>query len=267
MWEISTTNAVEAWHRKIKSNAKGVSSIQETLLRVVECSDDYLKNAAVATAKFRLSKNPICSDFPGLHLEKFPSPIQDLLLDQVNDARTWYDADEPLHERLHIPGWRTSADPQGSSVSLDQSSSQDIPAPHCECGWYRSWQLPCAHIWHHHLLYRSLMPAHFAQLANLWSKNGYEIYEETRQAFQEASDNIVTLERSNLGFRVNVDTLVDKFYGLASWLERKGVPPEWREEGLRLFQDYVSGRLADVNEFSLERWYQHKLSSQRTVNK
>jgi hypothetical protein len=111
------------------------------------------------------------------------------------------------------------------------------------------------------------MPAHFAQLANLWAKNGYEIYEETRQPSQEALDNIVGVPtRSNLDFRVNVDTLVDKFYGLTSWLERKGVPPEWREEGLGLFQDYVSRRLAGVDEFSLEPWYQHKLSSQR-VNK
>lgn len=107
------------------------------------------------------------------------------------------------------------------------------------------------------------MPAHFAQLANLWAKNGYEIYEETRQPSQEALDNIVGVpRRSNLDLR-----LVDKFYGLTSWFERKGVPPEWREEGLRLFQDYVSRRLAGVDEFSLEPWYQHKLSSQRTVNK
>lgn len=274
MWKISTTNAVEAWHRKIKTKVKGemhrVYSIRGTLFQVIECSDDYLRNAAAAEARFRLYRSPICSDFPGLHLEKFPSPVQDLLLGQINDARKWYDADEPLYERLYIPGWHGTADPQAENFStslehgVEAPSSQDTPVdlPRCECRWYRSWQLPCAHIWHHHLLYRSLIPAHFVRLANLWAQNGYEIYEEIQQPFQEGLDNIIDVPmRSNLNFRENVDTLVDKFYGLTSWLERKGVPPEWKEEGLGVFQDYVSERLVGVNEFSLETWYQQKLSS------
>jgi len=137
-----------------------------------------------------------------------------------------------------------------------------VNLPRCECKWYRMWQLPCAHIWHHHLMYKSLMPAHFARLADLWAKNGFEIYEELQQPFQDTLGDIIDVPtRPNLNFRVNVDTLVDQFYGLTSWLERKGAPRDWKDEGLGLFQEELSRRLVGFDKFSLEAWYQRKVSS------
>lgn len=63
--------------------------------------------------------------------------------------------------------------------------------PLCKCRWFAAWQLPCIHIWHHHLMFGSLIPAHFAQLGSLWAENGFEIYEEIEMPFENAFDGII----------------------------------------------------------------------------
>jgi hypothetical protein len=35
------------------------------------------------------------------------------------------------------------------------------------------------------------LPAHFAQLADIWANNGYEIYEEIMQPFKQSLDNVI----------------------------------------------------------------------------
>jgi hypothetical protein len=207
---------VESWHRKIKAGIKEEMhrnySILGALFQVIECSDDWLISAESAAFKFRRYSLPHCSNFPGFQLEKFPNSVQVLLLDQVKQARKWVEEGEPVYERMVIPGWRDeeTAEPplsdsqlenhletyrnsmlnSSSNISLEQSTNTEAaPAnqgilagpPRCECQWFQAWQLPCAHIWHHHLRFASLVPAHFAQLVDKWTNKGYDIYEETRQ--------------------------------------------------------------------------------------
>jgi hypothetical protein len=97
-------------------------SISGALFQVAECSSDWLENAKYAAFRFRSYQSPLCSDFPGLQLEKFPSPVQNLLLEQVNQARKWVEQGEPLYTRIVIPGWRDEAtaevtvDPPGNDT-------------------------------------------------------------------------------------------------------------------------------------------------------
>jgi len=270
-------------------------SILGALFQVIECSDCWLRNAEAAAFKFRSYQSPLCSKFPDLQLEKFPAPIQNLLLDQVSEARKWIAQCEPLYMRISIPGWRDEAtvtqvdsfptEPElespfrvyrnflsrdGSGIRGEQQptdevevapTSEDILAdlPHCECRWFRAWQLPCAHIWHHHLLYGSLMSAHLAQLAEIWATNGYEIYEEVRQPFRGALDNIIGVPaRVGLDWRERLEVLNAKFYSVTDWLDKKGAPPESKKLALQHFIDEVSERLVGIENFDMESWYQEQ---------
>jgi hypothetical protein len=159
-------------------------SISGAIFQVIQCSRELLDNADAAKFRFRNYKSPLCSDFPALQLERFPSPVQTLILGQVSIARKLMDDDEAFYDRVDIPGWKNGAiaglqpgDPPQNLTTGSESGGHQILAnlPTCECKWFRAWQLPCSHIWHHHLLFGSLLPAHFAQLADIWANNGYEI--------------------------------------------------------------------------------------------
>jgi hypothetical protein len=237
----------------------------------------------MAKFKFRRYQSPLCSDFPNLQLEKFPSPIQSLLVDQVNQARKLVDLNEPLYRRISIPGWKDEdlVDPPSPDPELESrldvyrklalarghndvrhaGGDNDILAdlPRCQCKWFRAWQLPCRHIWHHHLLFESLQSAHFAQLAEIWATNGYEIYEEIQQPFQGALDNIIGVPpRVGLDWREKLEQLTAKFYSVTDWLDKMGVPLEGKKLGLSHFINEVSKRLIGIDDFTLEAWYQEQ---------
>ena len=53
--------------------------------------------------------------------------------------------------------------------------------PRCKCRWFRAWQLPCAHIWHHHLLENSLRPSHFQRLFELYRQHGFDFYRDIQR--------------------------------------------------------------------------------------
>jgi hypothetical protein len=259
-------------------------SILGTLLQVVQCSHDWLENAQLADYKFRSYRSPVCSYFPSLQLEKFPGPVQTLLLKQVNEAREWYNQGDPIYKRIRIPGWKNEAsvDPPPADPELDYQlsiyqdlgnrgnsrehgesasipSGRDILAdlPRCECRWYRAWQLPCAHIWHHHLIFGSLLPAHLTQLAEIWATNGYEIYEEIQKPFQGELDEIIGIPvREGLDWRERMEVLNTKFYSVKEWLSERDLPSEAKKFGLRHFINEVFKRLEGIENFDMESWYQ-----------
>lgn len=234
-------------------------SILGALFQVIDCSNDLLQNAEFVAFKFRSYQSPLCSDFPGLHLEKFPSPVQDHILKKVKDARELMAQGEPVYKRVTIPGWRSeTADPL-AGLEIGGHILADLPR--CECRWYRAWQLPCAHIWHHHLLFGSLVPSHLAQLAELWATNGYEIYEEIQQPFRGELDNVIGISaRAKLDWRERLDLLNSKFYDVTDWLDEQPMPLEAKKLGFQHFIDEVSKRLLGIENFNMESWYQAQAS-------
>ena len=96
---------------------------------------------------------------------KFPASIQDIIFEQVRLARALVGQCEPVYERVHVPGWRDEASINHSDPPLETQltayqnlhnadgvsqptarTGQDIfvDLSHCECRWFRSWQLLCA---------------------------------------------------------------------------------------------------------------------------
>lgn len=246
------------------------------LFQVIQCSNDLLRNAESAKFKFRAYQSPLCSDFPKLQLEKFPSSVQSLILEQVSRARKLMDENEALYDRVIIPGWKNkpatispSLQPNSLSQNLEtenESGSYQIPAnlPTCECRWFRAWQLPCCHIWHHHLVFESLLPAHFTQLADIWANNGYEIYEEIMQPFQGKLDNVIGIPaRVGLNLRERLEGVKARFHSIADWLDQRGAPLECKKSILSDFYEELSQRLEGIGETDLEPMYRDTM---RTLN-
>jgi hypothetical protein len=63
------------------------------------------------------------------------------------------------------------------AAALEVDSQGGIRPPSCRCQFYRKWQLPCRHIWQHHILFRVLTPDAMAAFSFAWDEGGYEIYE------------------------------------------------------------------------------------------
>jgi hypothetical protein len=242
-------------------------SILGTLFQVIQCSEDLLRNAEAAKFRFRNYQSPLCSDFPGFQLERFPSPVQNLILGQVSEARRLMDDDDAtLYERVVIPGWKGKAGAgpsiqptQDSTTATGNESGSDrilANLPTCECKWFRAWQLPCCHIWHHHLLFGSLLPAHFAQLADIWANNGYEIYEDIMQPFKESLDDVIGIPaRVGLDVRERLEGVKAKFHSIADWLDKRGAPLECKKSILSDFCDELSNRLEGIGDTDLEGIY------------
>jgi len=178
------------------------------------------------------------------------------------------DDDATLYERVVIPGWEGKAgagpslQPAQDSATGSESGSYQIPAnlPTCECKWFRAWQLPCCHIWHHHLLFGSLLPAHFTQLANIWANNGYEIYEEIMQPFKQSLDNVIGIPaRVGLDVRERLEGVKAKFHSIADWLDKRGAPLECKKSILSDFCDELSKRLEGIGDTDLERIYRETM--------
>ncbi|RPB23739.1 hypothetical protein L211DRAFT_218491 [Terfezia boudieri ATCC MYA-4762] len=91
--QVTTTNACEAWHRKLKSGAglsKGQAAshgIYGMVLNIIDAAKDVDNRAAVAKTNFRNRKLTVCTkQYP--EIGQLPVPIQKLLaveLDAVAD--------------------------------------------------------------------------------------------------------------------------------------------------------------------------------------
>lgn len=64
-----------------------------------------------------------------------------------------------------------------------EDSQEDGAPPVCDCTFFRKWQLPCSHIWHHHLVFGSLTPSAMEGWVWMWEEGGYELYESRTTEF------------------------------------------------------------------------------------
>ena len=189
---------MEGWHgklkRNIKSEMKASYSLKGGLLAVLEALDDYLLNAKKKAFRATGFDTPLVARLPAWSFHKLPLSIQEKILEQIAYADERIRRGVILTHRVIIPGFNPLP-----HTGLPEQPAQPVPQladmPQCNCHWFEAWQLPCQHIWHHHLLYGSLSPQHFHQLFSLWEENGYEIYEEIRRPFAEALDDIIGLPR------------------------------------------------------------------------
>jgi hypothetical protein len=104
------------------------------------------------------------------------------------------------------------------------------------------------------------LPAHFAQLADIWANNGYEIYEEIMQPFQQSLDNVIGVPaRVGLDVRERLEGVKAKFHSIADWLDKRGAPLECKKSILSDFYDELSKRLEGIGDADLEGMYQETM--------
>lgn len=51
----------------------------------------------------------------------------------------------------------------------------------CDCLFFRQYQLPCEHIWHHKLQYHLMTDLHWDTYACMFDDCGMEVYESTQE--------------------------------------------------------------------------------------
>jgi len=72
--------------------------------------------------------------------------------------------------------------------------------------WYTGGSAGFNHIWHDHLVFESLLPAHLARYADIWATDGYEIYEEIQLTLQGKFESLIKLSvwHSCIGWRERI---------------------------------------------------------------
>jgi hypothetical protein len=67
----------------------------------------------------------------------------------------------------------------GLDLRVGSSPVQKVEGrpPVCICLFFQKWQLPCRHIWQHHVLFGSLTATMMETWVWMWEDGGYEHYE------------------------------------------------------------------------------------------
>ena len=142
--QVSTTNPVELWHSVLKGKGTTKSTLNQFSLlgiakHVLAIAKEYDLRAERAQTAFCTRVHPIVAAFPQLRV--FPYTVQQLLVTQIKEAIQMYEDEEEPRE-----------------FTIEDSQDGVMP-PMCDCTFFRQWQLPCKHVWHHHVTFGSLTSA------------------------------------------------------------------------------------------------------------
>lgn len=90
-------------------------------------------------------------------LRRFPVPVQQLMAKQIREASKRVDDGEDIYDALFdekVEYFDDGVDRFG--VKLPLREIRTYSSPTCECRFFRRWQLPCCHVFQHHITYGSL---------------------------------------------------------------------------------------------------------------
>jgi hypothetical protein len=125
---------------------------------------DFDLRAAKVRSSFKTRVLPVVAEFP--QIKVFPFPVQKLLAPEISSAIARHeDGEEPL-------------------VFEAEDSQGNGSAPDCDCRFFQKWQLPCCHIWHHHLCFGSLTESAMETWKWMWEDGGYELYERRESQWE-----------------------------------------------------------------------------------
>jgi len=155
--QVTTTNACEAWHRKLKSSAglsKGqVAShgIYGMILNIIDAANDVDNHAAEAKSHFRNRKLALCTkEYP--EIGQLPVPIQKLLAGEL------YAVTERIAKGKEVP------------IAFGENLQ-------CHCKFYRQYRLPCRHIFHLDTDVKVLTSVRWEGYVMMFTECGMEVYE------------------------------------------------------------------------------------------
>ena len=92
--------------------------------------------------------------------------------------------------------------------------------PRCKCRWFRAWQLPCAHLWHHHLLENSLRPSHFQRLFDLYRQHGFDFYRDIQRPPTTVEEPVELPRHSLLQIQEVTEVLRSTVYSIRDQLQQ-----------------------------------------------
>lgn len=244
--QCATTNPVEAWHSKLKSDgSKQRMSSGGTLLNGVltvwHGEEDMLAKAEAVANKSRKTQLPFNDDFPNWGLEVLPFNMLSKIEEQFQAAQqSLEDGNEDdmayCEEKVIISGFG-GVEEHSQLPSLDDSRLASMP--HCACHWYRKWQLPCKHIFLHQLLFGLLTKQHFVQVVHLWKDSGFDLYHEMKNPFHDDGLNhVIGIPRQRkINFGEVINGFWEKLYEAHETLQQISMAPskyEARMEALEL---------------------------------
>jgi hypothetical protein len=169
-------------------------SLLGTCKHVADIAINFDKRAEKAAHEFRTKQVSAIAHLP--QLKKFPYPVQQLIVGEMNKAE---DADE-----------RDEAPRDG----LDDEVA-------CTCVFWRRYQLPCRHILQNHMIFGHLTDEKWAHWAFAWEDSGFEIFETAGKTYvnKEMYNEIGAPAKRKLELREVVDSLTNRYYRMEEELE------------------------------------------------
>lgn len=84
----------------------------------------------------------------------------------------------------------------------------------CDYFFFRQYQLPCEHIWHHELQYHLMTDLHWDIYARMFDDCGMEVYESTKEIWvdREISLDIQDERKRKLRACEITETLMSQYY-------------------------------------------------------
>lgn len=140
---------------------------------VITIDSRYYTRAAKAFSKFRTRITAQNAQLPGL--ERFPAPVQVLLLPELQQGQRRAEDGETLDNRITLDGITSTEDPDG----FDWINAA------CTCRFYRRWILPCQHLFQHHFtnFEQTLAPHRLEFWSRMWEEHGFELYEASESYY------------------------------------------------------------------------------------
>jgi hypothetical protein len=239
--QVTTTNPVESWHSGLKTKDVTKSilsrfSLQGVAKHVMATAKDYDLRADERREKFRTRVLPLAQEHP--ELQRFPYPVQCLLTDEIKAAKRLIEEDEPIRDFL-----------------LEDSHGDGRP-PVCDCRFFRKWQIPCCHIWQHHILFGSVTTAMLDEWEWMWEDGGYECYETRGTDWVERGfrEEIGAPVRCRLDLKELLDGLKSRYYELEATVA--SMPPEKAAAVMLWWVGKLGGATSVAGQWGLEKFKQ-----------
>ncbi|KAK9369388.1 hypothetical protein V1509DRAFT_645974 [Lipomyces kononenkoae] len=200
--QVSTTNAVEAFHRRIKFRLFRTKMSKFGFLGLVAHLDNICtkidEDPRRKEENFRTSHFKEAELYP--ELRNFPVPIQKLLIGEIEEMMKL--ANEPEF--------------------IDPNEIES------DCVFYRQYLLPCRHIFLTHLHYGILTPDKWQMYELMFEESGFEIYESFANEYvhDDIYDEIRAPERRALTCKEILKSLRSKYYEMEEVLLEQVGPDE-----------------------------------------
>ncbi len=194
-----TTNAVEAWHRALKSSS-GIAKGQKSKLSfaglvtsIIEVATQYDARAEKALYDFKTRISSEVQQYP--FLAGFPVPVQKLLIDQIRESN--HDIAEGEAPR---------------EVATDGGVV-------CDCLFYRRYQVPCKHVFTATYFYN--YEPDWAVYHFMFEESGFEIYETMGSIYvaEDIYEEIGAPSRRKIDVRETLNRIQNKYYDLEELIQ------------------------------------------------